>query len=82
GDVQTSIAEELAAEARHCYGFAPVQDLIRAAKARGLGVIIVSDTYLDETQLRALIAAAAGDDIAAAIDRIFPSSAYGVNKAD
>jgi FMN phosphatase YigB (HAD superfamily) len=82
GDVQASIAEELAAEARHCYGFAPVQDLIRAAKAKGLGVIIVSDTYLGETQLRALIAAAAGDDIAAAIDRIFPSSAYGVNKAD
>lgn len=82
GEVQASIAEELAAEARHCFGFAPVQELIRAAKARGLGVMIVSDTYLDETQLRALIAAAAGEDTAAAIDRIFPSSAYGVNKAD
>ena len=82
GDVEASIAEELAAEARHCFGFGPVQQLIRDAKARGLGVIIVSDTYLDETQLRALIATAAGEDIAAMIDRIFPSSAYGMNKSD
>jgi len=82
GDVAGSVAEELAAEARHCFGFAPVQQLIRDAKARGLGVMIVSDTYLDEAQLRALIATAAGEDIAALIDRIFPSSAYGVNKGD
>jgi FMN phosphatase YigB (HAD superfamily) len=82
GDVAAAVAEELAAEARHCFGFAPVQQLIRDAKARGLGVMIVSDTYLDEAQLRALIAAAAGEDIAALIDRIFPSSAYGVNKGD
>ncbi|HEU4969073.1 hydrolase [Sphingomonas sp.] len=82
GDVAAAVAEELAAETRHCFGFAPVQQLIRDAKARGLGVIIVSDTYLDEAQLRALIAGAAGEDIAALIDRIFPSSAYGVNKGD
>lgn len=82
GDIDCSIRQELEAEARHCYGFAPVQDLIRAAKARGLGVIIVSDTYLSEAQLRALIATAAGADIAAMIDHIFPSSAYGVNKSD
>lgn len=81
-DAVASVAEELAAEARHCFGFAPVMALIEQAKARGLGVIIVSDTYLSETQLRTLIAEAAGADIAAKIDRIFPSSAYGVNKGD
>lgn len=82
GDAATSVAEELAAEARHCFGFRPVMDLIRTAKARGMGVIIVSDTYLSEAQLRALIASAAGDDIAALIDHIFPSSAYGKSKGD
>jgi FMN phosphatase YigB (HAD superfamily) len=82
GDAAASVAAELAAEARHCFGFEPVKTLIRDAKARGLKVMIVSDTYLSESQLRALIAAAAGAETADAIDRIFPSSAYGVNKAD
>lgn len=82
GDAAVSVADELAAEARHCFGFEPVKALIRRAKARGLGVIIVSDTYLRETQLRALIAQAAGADIEAMLDHVFPSSAYGVNKSD
>lgn len=81
-DANASAADELAAETRHCFGFRPVMDLIRAAKARGLGVIIVSDTYLSEAQLRELIASAAGADIVAAIDHVFPSSAHGVSKGD
>lgn len=80
GDVAASVAEEIAAEHRHCFGFRPVMDLIAAAKARGLQVIIVSDTYLDEDELRALIAAACGEETAGRIDRIFASSAYGVGK--
>ncbi len=80
-DTARSIAEELAAEHRHCFGFRPTMELIAAAKARGLQVIIVSDTYLTEIELRALIARACGADTADAIDRIFPSSAYGVGKA-
>lgn len=76
-----SIAAELEAEARHCYPFAPTVALIAAAKARGWQVIIVSDTYLAEPQLRALIGAAAGDAVAGAIDRIFCSSEYGLAKA-
>lgn len=80
-DLAAYIEGELQAEARHCYGFLPVAELIRDAKKRGLQVIIVSDTYLDEPQLRALINAAAGEEIAALIDRIFCSSAYGLPKA-
>jgi len=75
------VAQELALEARHCYAFAPTVALIAAAKAAGLGVIVVSDTYLSAPQLRALIASAAGDDVAAQIDRIFCSSEYGVSKS-
>ncbi|MBW8752783.1 MAG: HAD family hydrolase, partial [Sphingomonadales bacterium] len=78
---QAAIADEIAAEARHCYAFAPTVHLMRDAKARGLQVIIVSDTYLDPAQLRELIARAAGDDVAAMIDKVFCSSTYGKPKA-
>lgn len=76
-----AVAAELAAEARHCFAFAPVRDLILDARRRGLRVIIVSDTYLSEPQLRGLIADVAGAELAALIDRIFCSCEYGVPKA-
>ncbi|HEU4959847.1 MAG TPA: HAD family hydrolase [Sphingomonas sp.] len=76
-----SVAAELAAERRHCFGFAPVIDLIAEAKRRGLEVIVVSDTYLDAGQLRALIADCAGEAVAAQIDRIFCSCLHGASKA-
>ena len=81
-EVTEAVARELAAEARHCFGFAPVFDLIREAKARGLGVIIVSDTYLSEPQLRRLIEDAAGKEVIDQIDRIFCSSEFGRSKGD
>lgn len=76
-----AIAAELAAEARHCYAFAPTVALMRAARARGIGVVIVSDTYLNPRQLHDLIARSAGADVAALIDRVFCSSTHGVPKA-
>lgn len=76
------VAAELALEARHCFAFAPTVALIAAARARGLEVIVVSDTYLSQAQLRALIADAAGAEVAAAIGRIFASSEHGVGKGD
>lgn len=79
--VAAAVRAELDAEARHCFAFAPTVALMRAAKARGLKVVIVSDTYLGEDQLRALIAAAAGDAVLGLIDRVFCSSAYGVGKS-
>ena len=81
-EIDAAVAHELAAEARHCFAFAPTVALMKAAQARGLKIIIVSDTYLAEPQLRALIAAAAGDDVIAMIDRIFCSSAHGRSKGD
>lgn len=79
---QSMVAQELAAEARHCFGFAPVIALMRDARARGLQVIIVSDTYLDAGQLGTLIANAAGDDVRALIDLIFCSSEFGMSKGE
>jgi FMN phosphatase YigB (HAD superfamily) len=80
--IAEAVRHELAVESRHCYAFLPTVELIRDAKARGLKVIVVSDTYLSEPQLRALIGDAAGEDVAGLIDRIFCSSRYGMSKAD
>lgn len=79
-EIAAAVERELDAEASHCFAFAPTVALIRAARARGLQVVIVSDTYLNEPQLRRLIARAAGDEVAAMIDRIFCSSEYGMCK--
>ncbi|PSJ43236.1 HAD family hydrolase [Allosphingosinicella deserti] len=76
-----AIARELAAEARHCFPFRPTVELMDRAKAQGLKVIIVSDTYLDNAQLTELLRLSAGEDVLALIDRIFCSSDYGKPKA-
>ncbi len=80
-DRAKAVAAEIDAEARHCYGFAPTIALMREARARGLQIIIVSDTYLNPRQLQDLISRAAGADVAALIDRVFCSSTYGMPKA-
>ena len=77
-----AVQDELDAEARHCFAFKPTVELMRAAKAKGIETIIVSDTYLDEKQLRGLIAAAAGEEVAGLIGRIFCSSFYGKSKGE
>lgn len=80
GDADAGVARELALEARHCFAFAPTVALIADAKARGLKVIIVSDTYLSRSQLHDLIAAVGGEEMVGMIDRIFCSSEYGRSK--
>lgn len=80
--VAAAVAIELAEEARHAYAFAPAVALIRAARARGLAVILVSDMYLTEAQLRAHVAAAAGAEVLALVDRVFVSHEHGCGKGD
>ncbi|WP_294330254.1 HAD family hydrolase [uncultured Sphingomonas sp.] len=80
--VKAGVQAELDAEARHCFAFPPTVALMQEAKKRGLGIILVSDTYLDPDQLRGLIVRAAGDEVAALIDRIFCSSTYGRSKSE
>lgn len=76
------VRRELDAERRHCFVFPPVLGLIREAKRRGLRVIVVSDTYLAEPELAALIAAVAGPEVRDLVDRIFCSSTIGRSKTD
>ncbi len=78
---EAAIKDELAAEARICFAFEPTVQLMRTAKARGIKVIIVSDTYLDAEQLLELITRSAGEDIAGLIDQVFASSQAGVSKS-
>ena len=78
--VQDAIDHEVALEARHLFAFAPTVDLMRAARARGMRVVIVSDFYLPETSLRDLIARVAGDEVLAVIDHVFVSCDHGTGK--
>jgi len=85
GDAATRAAfveAEIAAEARHCFAFAPTVALIRAAKARGIRTVIVSDTYLTAVQLETLVRRAAGDAVADLIDRFFVSCEHGMSKGE
>ncbi len=67
-------AAELEAEKAACYAFPPVVELIRKAKQQALRVVIVSDTYFGETELRALLQSCLPGDVYAMIDRVFCSS--------
>lgn len=75
-----NVAAEVAAESRFCFGFEPTIELMRRAKARGVKVIVVSDTYLERDQLADLIAATAGPEALALIDTIYCSSEHGKSK--
>lgn len=80
--VEKAVAHELGHERNHAFAFAPTVALIREAKRRGMKVVIVSDMYWSEPELRAHIAAAAGEDLLACIDRVFVSSDFHVGKND
>lgn len=73
---------ELAAEKKFCYVFPPLVDLIRAAHQQGIKIIIVSDTYFTENQLRTLLTHVLPEDVLQAIDKIFCSSEHHFSKAN
>ncbi len=80
--IDALVARELAHEADHAFAFAPVVALMTEARRRGLAIVIVSDMYMTEAQLRAHITAAAGDSVMAMIDHVFVSAAHGVAKGN
>jgi FMN phosphatase YigB (HAD superfamily) len=79
---QRALEEELAAEARLCFGFRPTVELMREARARGLRIVLVSDTYLAAGELRNLVEQSAGPDVAGHIDHFFVSSEAGISKSE
>jgi predicted HAD superfamily hydrolase len=74
--------EELAEEVEACYAFLPVIDLMRAAKKNNLKIIIVSDTYLKEKQLRHLLTQHLPADVMSSITKIFCSCENRKSKSD
>lgn len=72
---------ELQAELRACYAHPQAVQLLCDARRRGIEVMIVSDTYLSETQLRRLLAAHLPEDAYRAIRRVVVSSAHGLGKS-
>lgn len=76
-----AVDAEIEAEVHCCFAFSPTVELMRKAKADGLKVIIVSDTYLSAKQLRELIERSAGDEVMNLIDRVFVSSEHGLSKS-
>lgn len=73
---------ELNAEMEMCYAFLPIVELIRAAHAKGLKIVIVSDTYFKEEQLRRLLSHALPEDVMAMFSQIFCSCEHGKSKPD
>lgn len=70
------IETELAAEVNALYAFPPMVQLIRAAHARGLKIVIASDTYFDEPQLRRLLQHCLPADVMDMIDTVFCSCEF------
>jgi FMN phosphatase YigB (HAD superfamily) len=81
GEVEALAEAELSTEIAACYPFPPVVELARAAKARGLRVVVVSDTYFKERDLRRLFDAVVPADVVRSIDAVFCSSEVGVAKS-
>jgi FMN phosphatase YigB (HAD superfamily) len=80
-DLQALMHEELDEEKQACFAYAPIIRLIQGARDAGMKVIIVSDTYFSETQLRELLAHCLPEETMAAISRVFCSNAFGISKA-
>lgn len=78
--VRELVELEIATEAQHGFMFEPVLRLLRLARSRGLKVIIVSDIYYSEDQLRKLLFRV-DPSLELAIDEVFCSSTHGVSKS-
>lgn len=74
------VEAEILAEKKACYPFLPVVDLIRQAHAKNIKVIIVSNTYLKQSQLRELLTAVLPCDVMDIISHIFCSCEFGKSK--
>ncbi|WJI50367.1 hypothetical protein NLY44_28040 [Mesorhizobium sp. C089B] len=83
GEERELLAEtEIRTEINVCFAFLPYVDLIRRAHSRGLKIIIVSDTYLREEELRRLLAQHLPSDVMRVISKVYCSVEYGTSKSE
>ncbi|MFZ2314849.1 MAG: HAD family hydrolase [Gammaproteobacteria bacterium] len=76
------IEEEIKTELALCYAFPPMVDVIREAHKLGLKIVIVSDTYLTQMELKRLLQHTLPADAASYIDEVFCSSEYKKSKSE
>ncbi|MER9845571.1 hypothetical protein NKJ59_31075 [Mesorhizobium australicum] len=82
GEERQLLAEaEIRTEMGVCFAFSPYVELIRLAHTRGIKIIVVSDTYLREDELRRLLARHLPADVMQAISKIYCSVDYGTSKS-
>ncbi|MER8395331.1 hypothetical protein NKH10_26225 [Mesorhizobium sp. M1340] len=82
GEERDLLAEtEIQTEMDVCFAFSPFVELIRLAYARGIRVIIVSDMYLREGELRRLLTQHLPKDVIQAISKVYCSADYGTSKS-
>lgn len=79
--IEALAAAELACEINHCFVFKPVFELIVQARARGLKVVIVSDTYWSSTQLKTLLYSCM-PELDGLLDTVYVSNEHRLSKAD
>ncbi|ESY64958.1 hypothetical protein X743_30325 [Mesorhizobium sp. LNHC252B00] len=80
---QELLAEaEIRTEMSVCFAFSPYVELIRLAHTRGIKIIVVSDTYLREDELRRLLARHLPADVMQSISKIYCSVDYGTSKSE
>lgn len=81
-DQAALIEEEINTETELCYAYPPMVDLIRKAHAQGLQIIIVSDIYMTEAQLRRLLTGNLPSDVMNMISHVFCSTDHQTAKSD
>ncbi|MER9600435.1 HAD family hydrolase [Mesorhizobium sp. M0244] len=82
GEERELLAEaEIRTEMNVCFAFSPFVELIRLAHTRGIKIVVVSDTYLREDELRRLLARHLPADVMQAISKIYCSVDYGTSKS-
>ncbi|MDR3477074.1 MAG: hypothetical protein P4M14_03495 [Gammaproteobacteria bacterium] len=74
--------EEIQTEIEMCFAFRPFVELIRQAHQLGLKVIIVSDIYFSEIELRHLLSHHLPDDVMTMIDEIVCSFDFNTSKSE
>ncbi|MER9304278.1 HAD family hydrolase [Mesorhizobium sp. M0496] len=73
---------EIRTEVSVCFAFSPYVELIRLAHTRGIKIIVVSDTYFRQDELRRLLARHLPVDVMQAISKVYCSVDYGTSKSD
>ncbi|PBB80171.1 hypothetical protein CK218_16255 [Mesorhizobium sp. WSM3879] len=81
-DRELLVEAEIQTEMRVCFAFSPYVELIRLARTRGMKIIVVSDTYLREYDLRRLLARHLPADVMQSISKIYCSVDYGTPKSE